>query len=113
MISDQERRSVAKRLRALDVHEWHDGMDEVVSLESAIGCSIGQYWQGMVWWHRLADLVDRPTCKNASGYCDVFQCSACGCKVEITAEVGIEHGGSFHVPFMPSYCPSCGAEASE
>ena len=65
------------------------------------------------WWHRLADLVDRPTCKNASGYCDVFQCSACGCKVEITAEVGIEHGGSFHVPFMPSYCPSCGAEASE
>ena len=41
-ISDTERREVAARLRALDVHEWYDSADEVDSLETAIGCSIGQ-----------------------------------------------------------------------
>ena len=113
MISDQERRAVAKRLRALDVHEWYDSADEIDSLEDAIGCSIGQDWQDMAWWHRLADLIDRPTCKNADGRWDMFECSACGCKVELTAEACTEYGDPFHVPFMPSYCPSCGAEVVE
>lgn len=61
MISDAERREVASRLRALDVHEWDDSADEVDSLETAIGCAIGQDWQDQAWWERLADLIDVPT----------------------------------------------------
>lgn len=62
---------------------------------------------------RLADLIDRPTCKNTDGRWDMFECSACGCKVELTVEAYTEYGDPVHVPFIPSYCPSCGAEASE
>ena len=111
MINDQERRAVAKRLRALDVHEWYDGMDEVDSLEEAIGCSISQDWQDMVWWHRLADLIDRPTCHNVSGCDDVFKCSDCGAEFEPLAVNGNEYGDVFYTPFQPRYCPNCGAYA--
>ena len=131
MINNNKRREVARRLRDMpcDIYEleaaWkrdgietecHDQTDYYQIHEAILGCLPAEHMHPGDYEEihsRLADLVDRPTCKNASGYCDVFQCSACGCKVEITAEVGIEHGGSFHVPFMPSYCPSCGAEASE
>lgn len=98
MISNDERREVAARLRSLDVHDWNDFMDEVDALETAIGCSIGQDWQDQDWWHRLADLIDRPTCKpvipNEMEGC-VF-CHQCG------AEIG-EYG-------MPNYCYNCGME---
>ena len=70
MINEEECREVAERLRALDVHEWYDSADEVDSLETAIGCSIGQDWQDQAWWERLADLIERPTCHNASGHQD-------------------------------------------
>lgn len=110
MINDQERRAVAKRLRALDVHEWYDGMDEVDSLEEAIGCSISQDWQDMVWWHRLADLIDRPTCHVvkferggfiSDGVAHRFfelRCSNCG-----------EEPWS-DVESVTRFCPCCGAE---
>ena len=113
MPTNDERREVAARLRALDVHDWNDFMDEVDSLETAIGCSIGQDWQDQDWWERLADLIERPTCKNADSHYDVFECSLCHCKVELITEVCNEYGDPFHVPFIPSYCPNCGAEASE
>ena len=118
MIDDSERRAVARNL-AREAQAWRETFPDY-DFKPGDASEIMQDIFEFVGLHgkvlycdlfqRLADLVDRPTCKNASGYCDVFQCSACGCKVEITAEVGIEHGGSFHVPFMPSYCPSCGAE---
>ena len=69
-ISDTERREVAARLRALDVHEWYDSADEVDSLETAIGCSIGQDWQDQAWWERLAGLIERPTCHDVGGGSD-------------------------------------------
>lgn len=50
------------------------------------------------------------TCKNASGYDDVFKCSECCCEVEIIGECGNEYGELFHVPYMPAYCPNCGAK---
>lgn len=58
----------------------------------------------------IADLIDRPTCRNVSGYKDVFECSKCRCKVELITEVCNEHGEPFHVPLMPSFCPNCGSE---
>ena len=53
--------------------------------------------------------IDRPTCRNVSGHQDVFMCSECRCKVEIVREECNEYG-EFYTPFMPSFCPSCGAE---
>lgn len=52
---------------------------------------------------------DRPTCRNASGYQDVFECSECKCKVELIAEIRNEYGEPFSVSFMPLFCPNCGA----
>lgn len=104
MISNHERHAVAKRLRALDVHDWNDFMDEVDSLETAIGCSIGQDWQDQDWWHRLADLIDPPTCHNlATKPADEFLCSKCGDHVDIAY---METTDDYHAQF----CPKCGAE---
>ena len=66
----------------------------------------------MVAWARMG-VIGRPTCENTSGYCDVFECSECRCKVEATTEHKSEYGGIFNVPFIPSYCPNCGAEVVE
>ena len=51
-------------------------------------------------------------CKNVSGYDDVFECSECRCKVEMIGECGNEYGELFHVPYMPAYCPGCGARVT-
>ena len=58
----------------------------------------------------LVNLIDSSTCHNVSGFDDVFLCSECGTRLELIAEEGNEYGDTFHVPFLPSYCPSCGAE---
>lgn len=107
MINDSERREVAARLRSLDVHDWNDFMDEVDSLETAIGCSIGQDWQDQNWWQRLADLIDRPTCKNlATHLVDELVCSACGERVDIAY---LDSDDDYRV----RYCPGCGAKVVE
>lgn len=107
MISNDERREIAARLRALDVHDWNDFMDEVDSLETAIGCSIGQDWQDQNWWHRLADLIEPPTCKNlATHLVDELVCSACGERVDIAY---LDSDDDYRV----RYCPGCGAKVVE
>ena len=107
MISNDERRDVAARLRELEVHCWYDGMDEVDSLETAIGCAIGQDWQDQAWWHRLADLIDPPTCKNlATHLVDELVCSACGERVDIAY---LDSDDDYRV----RYCPGCGAKVVE
>ena len=107
MISDSERREVAARLRSLDVHDWNDFMDEVDSLETAIGCSIGQDWQDQDWWHRLADLIDPATCKyRATHLVDELVCSACGERVDIAY---LDSEDDYRV----RYCPGCGAKVVE
>lgn len=107
MISDSERREVAARLRSLDAHDWNDFMDEVDALETAIGCSIGQDWQDQNWWHRLADLIEPPTCQNlATHLVDELVCSACGERVDIAY---LDSEDDYHV----RYCPGCGAKVVE
>lgn len=61
----------------------------------------------------VADLIDRPTCRNVSGCQDTFECSECRCRAELVTEVRNEHGDTFHVPLMPSFCPNCGAMVAE
>ena len=104
MVGDQERRAVAKRLRGIAGRRCYGLLNDIDFLEDAIGCSIGQDWQDQDWWHRLADLIDRPTCENIGGeegtngeYYDFF-CSACGFAANVTD---------------PKYCPNCGAEVVE
>lgn len=107
MITDNQRREVAARLRALDVHEWYDSADEIDSLETAIGCSIGQDWQDQDWWERIADLIDRPTTTVtvASGDDDSDLCIKCNscCRGW--------HISKYDKSF--TYCPECGAEVVE
>ena len=63
----------------------------------------------MVAWARMG-VIGRPTCESTSRYCDVFECSECRCKVELITEVCNEYGEPFDVPFIPKYCPNCGAK---
>lgn len=101
MISDQERREAAARLRELDIHDWYDFADEIDSLESAIGCNAGQRFESKSWWHRLADLIDRKTCRNEDGSSRSFSCSECGYKAWT-------YGDSCCNPRDFSFCPRCG-----
>ena len=101
-ISDEERREVARKLRSLDEHI--DGMPFMFTKQEhnamalrAIRAVVGK---GDIF-HLLADLIDRPTCRNIGGeegtngeHYDFF-CSACG------------YAGDFA---EPNYCPNCGAE---
>ena len=102
MIDDSERREAAARLRQFLSEPWnerswyHDGLQNVGSL---VGTSVGENIIA-----RLADLIDRPTCRNIGGvggtngeYYDLF-CSACGFASGVTD---------------PKYCPNCGAEVVE
>lgn len=52
----------------------------------------------------LADLIDRPTCKNlATKSADELLCSECGEHVDIAY---MENADDYHA----RYCPNCGAE---
>lgn len=102
MVSNEERREVARKLRSLDEHI--EGMPLMCTKQEhnamalrAIRAVVGK---GDIF-HLLADLIDRPTCRKVipsemEGY--VF-CSKCG------AEIG-EYG-------VPNYCHNCGAEVVE
>lgn len=105
MINDEKRREVADKMRGYDVSEFKESA--IVPFLECLGHGYTN-WRGVL--DELADLIDRPTCRNVSGHQDVFTCSECRCKVEIIGEECNEYGECFCVPFMPSFCPSCGAE---
>lgn len=133
MITDDERHEVAARLRELPsdacaaLKEWEeDGLFIDASLSdeadysqihnAIFGCFPVEYMHPGDYeelHERLADLIDRPTCRNVSGYQDTFKCSGCGYKTGLIAEVCNEHGESFHMPLMLSRCPNCGAAVTE
>lgn len=102
MISDTERRAAAARIRQFlsepwDERSWyHDSLQIVGSL---VGTSVGE---SIIM--RLADLIDRPTCRNLSlKPFDVLLCSECGEHVDIAY---VENCDDYHA----KYCPNCGAE---
>lgn len=125
MISNEERRAAAARLRQFLSEPWnerswyHDSLQNVGSL---VGTSVGENILA-----RLADLIDRPTCKNNSEFgshtvtvpdaandeCFDFVCSRCGIHL-----MGDEMDNS---PLLDDrfrsyalrYCPNCGAEVVE
>ena len=125
MVSDEERRTVARRIRQLDQR----GKNNLFS--TCLNCG---KWLGAVYGDenycaeeqrqfrlclglknslaaRIADLIDRPTCRNVydeskAGACENgFECSECGNVVE--------DGEGWLVNGTFNYCSECGAEVVE
>lgn len=102
MISDEQRRKVAAKMREYDVAEFKESA--IVPFLECLGYAYKD-WRGIL--DGLADLIDRPTCKNSEYLYDgsFFECSKCGERWELT------YGGPAdnHICF----CPRCGAEVVE
>lgn len=106
-ISDEERREAARKLREIEwrtMPELTDG--EILNLLAA---SVGfvqyrneDFDEGLLG--RIAELVDRPTCKNSEDIYDgsFFECSKCGERWELSCGSPADN----HLGF----CPRCGAE---
>ena len=114
MISDEERRRAVAELREASTGAYRH-VDALDVIANSIGVDIEgkfDYEIEKETYAALADLIDRPTCRNVSGHRDTFECSECHCKVELIAAVCNECGEIFRVPFMPKYCPSCDAKVA-
>lgn len=115
MTSNEERREIARKLRDIKCVDLGDGL---VCPSCDLGEALDFDWANDDYIFeatvdKLAELIDRPTCKNAKIYKDVFECSECHCSPELITEVCNEYGEPFSVPFMPTFCPACGAEVIE
>lgn len=107
-ISDQECRTIAKKLR-YTANDDLGGLSLQKNLAAITKAEDGS-WRGVM--RRLADLIDRPTCRNVydeiydeyeGGRCENgFKCSKCGELVEDCE--GYRITGTFN------YCPKCGRE---
>lgn len=113
MISDEERREVAARLRYEEsadpgclnmIGEWY-----LFSFLQSINRAVDNGTEYRLR-ERLADLIDRPTCKNVHDGRE-FECSGCGMQWHLLDRAdGMEEWS--HVR-NPRYCPNCGAEVIE
>lgn len=123
MISDEKRREVAQKLRALPtdmystIDEWEkDGLfinnsvsdvgDYSQIHDAVFGYFPAEYMHPEDYeelHERLADLIDRPTCSMSDIGDDteqIYRCSACG----------DEYSMSYFTEFPWRFCPNCGAE---
>ena len=112
MITDEERRKIAEKLRD-QAEAWRVMMPDIRMSDRRLTDSIHMAF-GIddidTTVHEtlgaLADLIDRGECKNVydgsvQDSCDNgFQCSVCGCKVE-----DAEH---YYVSGTWNFCPKCG-----
>ena len=106
-ISDTERREVARKLREIEeLNNINAATDR--ELLDAIAYVIGMGSYGGVWCsallNKLADLIDRPTCRNAADPYDgsFFECPRCGERWELICGSPADNNLGF--------CPGCGAE---
>lgn len=107
MISDEERDDVIENLRFLCEGNRVRYKEEFFELldETVIDPFYGYHEMNEVFG-RLAELIDRPTCRNiydidadGASY-NGFECSECGCKVE--------DGEGYPVSGVWNHCPQCG-----
>lgn len=109
MISDTERREVARNLREIEERTLLDVTDgELLDLlAEAVGLDgyEGEHSEGGLLYC-LADLIDRPTCDVRMGVTGhIGVCMRCGAMVEMRAAVFDA------IEALPTrYCPNCGAE---
>lgn len=107
MISDEKRREVAELLRQMaDTHHAVEAsrVTRALGLEYEVYGTVLAFNSAAV--QALADLIDRPTCRNLSPKpADVLLCSECGEHVDIAY---VESCDDYHA----KYCPNCGAEVA-
>ncbi len=109
-ISDTERREAARKLREIErqtLCELTDG-ELIDFLVEAVGFNRytnEDFDEGLLGL--IAELVDRPTCKNSEYLYDgsFFECSKCGERWELTCGSQADNNLNF--------CPRCGAEVVE
>ena len=94
MITDNERREVAKELRKLATpgciryaEEFYEELREIVAFDRD-----GSF-EGVA--NSLADLIDRPTCHLVEDEDGYTACSECGCTALCMRDA--------------TYCPACGS----
>lgn len=111
MISDEGRREIAKAIRDRIWRNERSSWDAVFELSciDALGRCLSSNKDTALL---LADLIDRPTCRNI-GDDYMFKCSECGAEFEPVTVNGNEYGEVFYTPLKPLYCSACGAEVIE
>lgn len=99
-IESEEAREIAKKLR-------YTANDDLGGLSLQRNLAEITKAEGVSWrWvmRRLADLIDRPTCRNDDSPFDrSFLCSRCGYEAWTYDDSGCN-------PSDFSFCPECGAE---
>lgn len=106
MISEQERSEVAENLRNLTIGRHIQYKEQFFDELAEVVVGFEDYHDFNVVLEKLADLIDRPTCRNEG--CDPFICSECGeC---VSAERKIPGSLNVAEPYIPDYCPCCGAK---
>lgn len=104
MISDQKRREVAENLRNLTIGRSIQYKEQFFDELAEVVVGFEDYHDFNVVLEELADLIDRPTCKNSEYLYDgsFFECSECGERWELTCGSPADNNLCF--------CPRCGAE---
>lgn len=115
MIIDKERRRIANKLREAASSKGKRSGSMELMLSKLLGIAkqekgvLGQPVDVAATWRdvyrSLADLIDRPTCRNVSSDQNKFECSECG------FEMPIWDGDGGWIAFC--FCPNCGAEVIE
>ncbi len=117
MISDAERREVAKRLRSKKPAEFGEPLVRSVFRHVFRSLYPKQIYPVSNWVLRmpyvLADLIDRPTCFDTeSKDSKSFTCSACGFSESKLVVCSFTLSFSSVKPSY-RYCPKCGAAVVE
>lgn len=104
MTSDEKRREVAENLRNLTIGRSIQYKEQFFDELAEVVVGFEDYHDFNVVLEKLADLIDRPTCKNSEYLYDgsFFECSKCGERWELTCGSPADNNLCF--------CPRCGAE---
>lgn len=105
-ISDTERRRAVAELREASTGAYRH-VDALDVIAGSVGVEVdGKFGHEVEneTYAAIADLIDRPTCKNIADPYDgsFFECSKCGERWELTCGSPADN----HLGF----CPRCGAE---
>lgn len=105
--TSDERREVAENLRNLTISRSIQYKEQFFDELAEVVVGFEDYHDFNVVLEKLADLIDRPTCKNSEYLYDgsFFECSKCGERWELTCGSPADNNLNF--------CPRCGAEVAE
>lgn len=107
IVSDQRREEIVRELRYISGNppEWATSasvMAEFLDVDYPV-----KWRDSGELFSMLADLVERPTCRDVSKQEGGFECSECGCYADSEAwRCFLSCGSDGETAF--SYCPNCG-----